>query len=422
MNIDRKIAKREQENMHTNVKHSTLGPYDQTGTPDDYPTTLELTSLLNTGVEEALLCLTPEQLQELEQSVYKMENVEKTSPKRKRAKKATDQTRKKKAGGGQYLNLPASTPEVEYKSGVTFMVFTYSTRGHLQEYKIVIDGVESIPLESIPQKFKDENCVYPRAMCSRSEYKGNRWEYETKVNELSWKLCWLNPSVLCGKRGLIQRAVDSYRNKRSESRSRRVIRQERVSSGVIPRTRADPDTGEGGKTISMEWMERGKISRIKLAADIDAVDVATLEPEFKTRNCLHINAVSRSNMEQTQQYQHEYQTNELGWKLAALNTEKLDGKRKMILKAVETYKALANMKTKEGVEKQNEDSHMEHFRGSYSLPRGETSEELRSMVEKTLQQAMEDGFDVDFARDLDDATILAVLQHAQEKLNKEDDV
>lgn len=73
---------------------------------------------------------------------------------------------------------------------------------------------------------------------SREEYDGNRWEYETSCNKLGWELCWLNQEQLCGRRGLIQRAVDSYRNRHAEMRSRRVTRQEKVANGTLRKRRA----------------------------------------------------------------------------------------------------------------------------------------------------------------------------------------
>jgi hypothetical protein len=73
---------------------------------------------------------------------------------------------------------------------------------------------------------------------SREDYDGNRWEYETSCNKLGWQLCWLNQDQLSGRRGLIQRAVDSYRNRHAEMRSRRVTRQEKVANGTLRKRRA----------------------------------------------------------------------------------------------------------------------------------------------------------------------------------------
>ncbi|KAI8062511.1 hypothetical protein BC940DRAFT_308808 [Gongronella butleri] len=85
--------------------------------------------------------------------------------------------------------------------------------------------------------FRLQNAIYPRANVDKEEYDGNRWNYETSCNELGWKLCWLNRDQLFGKRGLIQRAVDSYRNRHAELRSRRVTRQEKVANGTLRKRR-----------------------------------------------------------------------------------------------------------------------------------------------------------------------------------------
>ena len=93
------------------------------------------------------------------------------------------------------------------------------------EYLIRCD-VESVNVDELPQDFKTENCVYPRACCNKEQYKGNRLQYETECNTVGWALAQLN-TVLRGKRGLIQRAVDSWRNSNQDPklRSRRVRRQ-----------------------------------------------------------------------------------------------------------------------------------------------------------------------------------------------------
>lgn len=97
------------------------------------------------------------------------------------------------------------------------------------EYTIRCD-VESINVESLSHEFKTENCVYPRAMCGKDGYRGNRLVYESECNAVGWALAELNPQ-LRGKRGLIQRAVDSWRNSNQDPklRSRRVRRQAKMS-------------------------------------------------------------------------------------------------------------------------------------------------------------------------------------------------
>lgn len=97
------------------------------------------------------------------------------------------------------------------------------------EYTIRCD-VESVNVDNLSPEFKTENCVYPRACCSKDQYRGNRLVYETECNAVGWALAELN-TALRGKRGLIQRAVDSWRNSNQDPRlrSRRVRRQAKIN-------------------------------------------------------------------------------------------------------------------------------------------------------------------------------------------------
>jgi hypothetical protein len=127
---------------------------------------------------------------------------------------------------------------------VQWIAFEYSRDRVKMEYTIRCD-VESIKIEELAQEFKSENCVYPRAMCHKEAYKGNRFHYETECNTVGWALAQLNP-CLRGKRGLIQRAVDSWRNSNQDPRlrSRRVRRQAKISTRKTnPPT---PNMGPGG--------------------------------------------------------------------------------------------------------------------------------------------------------------------------------
>jgi hypothetical protein len=96
------------------------------------------------------------------------------------------------------------------------------------EYTIRCD-VESVNVEELSSEFKSNNCVYPRACCGKEQYKGNRLHYESECNAVGWALAQLNP-VLREKRGLIQRAVDSWRNSNQDVRlrSRRVRRMAKI--------------------------------------------------------------------------------------------------------------------------------------------------------------------------------------------------
>ncbi|KAG2198467.1 hypothetical protein INT47_004454 [Mucor saturninus] len=134
------------------------------------------------------------------------------------------------------VSLTAHEPIARIIGGVEHITFLYSHDRLVKEYTVRTD-VNSVNLENIPQDFRTQNAIYPRANVAREEYDGNRWEYETSCNKLGWQLCWLNQDQLCGRRGLIQRAVDSYRNRHTEMRSRRVTRQEKVANGTLRKRR-----------------------------------------------------------------------------------------------------------------------------------------------------------------------------------------
>lgn len=314
---------------------------------------LTLTTLLNSGVEEALSNLSPAQLIQLEKNVQKLKKQKSTgstprrhseTPKRKRSASETEEDeyhRSHRASGGQFMNLPASAPQVEVRDGVEYLLFTYSTKGHIQEYCISID-VDNLSLDDIPDDFKSENCVYPRALVPREAYTGNRYEYETIVNELSWKLTWLNPTILSGKRGLIQRAVDSYRNRTTESRSRRVLRQEKLSHGTLRRRPTDHSNDpyhepRSHKILTVQLNVNGEPSKMKIRIDVENVDANQIDDSFKRNNCIYPEAMEETANYHDSRWEYEYSCNELGWKLAWLNPQKLSGNRVILHRAVEAY-------------------------------------------------------------------------------------
>lgn len=128
--------------------------------------------------------------------------------------------------------IPATTPLVvrQDNNGVQWIAFEYSRDRVKMEYTIRCD-VESVNIEELSQEFKQANCVYPRACCGKDQYKGNRLAYESECNAVGWALAQLNPP-LREKRGLIQRAVDSWRNSNQDPRlrSRRVRRQAKMNT------------------------------------------------------------------------------------------------------------------------------------------------------------------------------------------------
>ncbi|KAH7316510.1 hypothetical protein B0I35DRAFT_451518 [Stachybotrys elegans] len=128
--------------------------------------------------------------------------------------------------------IPATTPLVVRQdgNGVQWIAFEYSRDRVKMEYTIRCD-VESVNIDELSPEFKQENCVYPRACCPKDQYRGNRLMYETDCNRVGWALAQLN-GPLRGKRGLIQRAVDSWRNSNQDPRlrSRRVRRLAKMNN------------------------------------------------------------------------------------------------------------------------------------------------------------------------------------------------
>ncbi|KAL9103624.1 MAG: hypothetical protein Q9163_001351 [Psora crenata] len=141
--------------------------------------------------------------------------------------------------------IPATTPLVvrQDNNGVQWIAFEYSRDRVKMEYTIRCD-VESINVDKLDRNFKEVNCVYPRAFCEKHEYTGNRFVYETECNTVGWSLAQLN-KCLREKRGLIQRAVDSWRNSNQDQRlrSRRVRRMNKMNSRKTDGTQANHVAG-----------------------------------------------------------------------------------------------------------------------------------------------------------------------------------
>lgn len=155
--------------------------------------------------------------------------------------------------------IPATTPLVvrQDNNGVQWIAFEYSRDRVKMEYTIRCD-VESVTVDSLPHDFKTENCVYPRACCPKDQYRGNRLVYETECNAVGWALAELNP-CLRGKRGLIQRAVDSWRNSNQDPklRSRRVRRMAKLNSRKANATSQHQSVGAGSSVHAVSNTNAG---------------------------------------------------------------------------------------------------------------------------------------------------------------------
>lgn len=80
--------------------------------------------------------------------------------------------------------------------------------------------IERIDVDSLTLDFKKANCVYPRAFLRSDESESESWKSvgvrhaeESYLNEIGWKLCFLNQSLLGDKRLLLQQALDAYRRR-----------------------------------------------------------------------------------------------------------------------------------------------------------------------------------------------------------------
>lgn len=159
--------------------------------------------------------------------------------------------------------IPATTPLVvrQDQNGVQWIAFEYSRDRVKMEYQIRCD-VESVVIDDLTPEFKTANCVYPGAYSGKEGYKGNRLHYESECNAVGWALAHLNPA-LREKRGLIQRAVDSWRNSNQDPRlrSRRVRRQAKInnrkaqlrqSDGAVPLSPTDVLASRVPPAMSMD--------------------------------------------------------------------------------------------------------------------------------------------------------------------------
>ncbi len=149
--------------------------------------------------------------------------------------------------------IPATTPLVvrQDNNGVQWIAFEYSRDRVKMEYTIRCD-VESVNTDNLPNDFRTDNCVYPRACCNKDTYKGNRLQYENECNTVGWALAELNP-CLRGKRGLIQRAVDSWRNSNQDPklRSRRVRRMAKINTRKNVSTTHPPNHMAGPREVGV---------------------------------------------------------------------------------------------------------------------------------------------------------------------------
>ncbi|KAF7680997.1 hypothetical protein TCON_2390 [Astathelohania contejeani] len=271
---------------------------------------------------------------------------------KKGKKKGAEETRRVSTNR-KIVNLPASQPYIRIVDGEERLCFKYNTkvsecalnampRTELEEHEFVVRyDLESVDLSKINEKFKMDNCIYPRANCPEDQYTGNRWHYETECNRLAWQFVSLNPVLLYGKKGLIQRAVDSYRNINKQSRSRRVMRQEKMTSGSFRRRHSDA----APTTLTIQVVNKGHTRKCRIRVDIDNVNYDKIDDEFKTRYSVFTEDFDDESFGLVK-WETRNSDNELAVKIAYLNVDntsfwnavKANDKTVMLRKAVEAYK------------------------------------------------------------------------------------
>ncbi|KAG9294625.1 hypothetical protein G9A89_008104 [Geosiphon pyriformis] len=250
---------------------------------------------------------------------------------------------------GSMENMPVTNELAMEYPGVESMIFSYSHHHVLKTYRIRTD-IQNVDINLIDEQFKRDNCIYPRAFCLPEAYNGNRWIYETECNSLGWILAFLNPEELGGKRGLIQRAVDSFRNRQPGSKSRRVARQEKVMKGTLRKRKASYPGDEDARplkrklaishkprTILLEDIVSGTKIRIKI--NVEEVDLNQVDSTFKRNNCVYPRAAFCTREQYTgRRYEEEVGCNELAWKLAWLNPRSLANKKRLLQLAIDLYR------------------------------------------------------------------------------------
>ncbi|KAI8978100.1 hypothetical protein BDB01DRAFT_852639 [Pilobolus umbonatus] len=233
---------------------------------------------------------------------------------------------------------PTNDPVAEMKDGVEWVSFVYSHNRVLKRYSIRTD-IQNVALDAVEDKFKAENCVYPRANLPKENYKGNRWCYETECNDLGWKLAWLNPAEIAGKRGLIQRAVDSYRNRYPSMRSRRVARQEKLLNGTLRKRKAKEEEDEELMKVSPKTMA---FEGYRIKINMECVSLDDISVAFRQQNSPFPRALNVTEPDHyiggRTRWVEDTLCNEVSWKLAYLNPKILAGKKNVLQRALNIYR------------------------------------------------------------------------------------
>ncbi|KAL6121591.1 hypothetical protein NUSPORA_01471 [Nucleospora cyclopteri] len=253
-------------------------------------------------------------------------NAPRKKKEKKKVKKKSDDV--KKITTRKVVNLPASQPYIKMVDGEERLAFKYNTKisesvlnampkDAIEENEFCVKfDLDSVDITKLNEKFKADNCVYPRANVSYERYTGNRWNYETECNKLAWQFVSLNPVLLYGKKGLIQRAVDSYRNICKTSKGSKYFKDEIFSGDIEKRKQHSlvPTTGQ------IEYSVRGTTKKCKIQLGIDHIDFSSIPDEFSTKYAVCPEEYNESDFGNPV-YEFKNRDNILAVKLAYLNVE-----------------------------------------------------------------------------------------------------
>lgn len=268
----------------------------------------------------------------------------------KRRKKRTEDT--KRISNRKIVNLPASQPYTRFVDGEERLCFKYNTKisdavlssmpkTDLEDNEFCIRfDIENVDISKLNEKFKSDNCVYPRANLPFEMYVGNRWEYETECNRLAWAFVSLNPVLLYGKKGLIQRAVDSYRNINKQSRTKKIFKDDKFTSDVDKRRHLSL----APSSVTINWISRGIKKKCKIQVNIESIDINKIDEDFKNKFSVFMDDFD-ANSFGLAKYESKNKNNELAVKIAFLNIENMSfwnaikalDKTTVLKRAIEAY-------------------------------------------------------------------------------------
>ncbi|KAI5191296.1 hypothetical protein NEMIN01_1455 [Nematocida minor] len=264
----------------------------------------------------------------------------------------------KRSSNRRVVNRPASQPHIKLVNGESRLCFKYPTKmceegrgdAGIEEVEFSIKyDIENVDTDKMTDKFKMDNSVYPRANVLPDRYLGNRWEYETEVNKLAWKLTALNPTLLYGKKGIVQRAVDSFRNLHRSTSSRRVVRMKKMNEGTLRKRQPENASVNSPSVVSVTWTQKGISKRCKVRIDIESIDYDKIDGEFKLKYSVFSGEFDDQSFG-LGKWENMNEDNVLAVKLAFLNVDnttfwnavKATDKVTMLRKAVEAYKTKKN--------------------------------------------------------------------------------